>query len=77
MLKPVFEDVAKEFKEYNFYKVNIDEVSLIAQKYQVMSIPTFFIFEDGKLLQARSGGGTKELFVDWIKKSLTQNRPED
>jgi thioredoxin 1 len=48
-IKPAFEQLANDMHLVRFYKLNIDEVygKQIAQKYNVMSIPTFMVFNNG------------------------------
>jgi len=49
MMAPVFEEIAEKFKgKAEFAKVNIDENSEIANKHNIVSIPTIVIFKDKK-----------------------------
>jgi thioredoxin 1 len=48
MMKPTFEKVSKEFKEVNFFKVNVDNGQEAAARYDVRSIPTLIFLKDGK-----------------------------
>jgi len=65
MLKPVFEDVAKEMKgKIKFGKVDIEDGQEIAERFGVMSVPALVFFKDGEQVEASSG------FVD--KKTLTR-----
>ena len=43
---PIVEELAGE--GYSVGKVDVDQEPALAQKYQVMSIPTLIIFKDGK-----------------------------
>ena len=43
---PIVEELAGE--GYSVRKVNVDQEPALAQKFQVMSIPTLIIFKDGK-----------------------------
>ena len=45
---PVLEDIEKEFIVQTLGMVNIDESLDLAEKYNVMSIPTLIAFKDGK-----------------------------
>lgn len=40
---------------YNVGKVNIDEQPELAEKFQVMSIPTLIVFKDGKIKEKMVG----------------------
>ena len=48
-------------------KVNVDHNQGVAGKYQVMSIPTFILFQDGEILE-RTSGFTPRFVEDWTKK---------
>lgn len=49
-MAPIIDELAKEFKDRAYiYKVNIDKEHELANRYKVMSIPTIFIFKDGKV----------------------------
>jgi len=61
IMSPVIEELAKEFKDKaDIYKVDIDKEHELANQYQVMSIPTIFIFKDGKVTNQFSGIAKKE-----------------
>ena len=48
MMAPVVEELDKEMgNEVKFAKINIDECPDLAEKYNVMSIPTFKCFKNG------------------------------
>ncbi len=49
LLSPIFEELEKEFKgKLNFAKINVDENPAIGQNYDIMSIPCFIMFHQGK-----------------------------
>jgi thioredoxin-like negative regulator of GroEL len=41
-------DILEEYNQYKWYDVNRDELPEIAEKYEVMGIPSLLIFKDGK-----------------------------
>lgn len=48
-MSPVIEELAKELEgKAKVGKINVDENSDIAVEYNVMSIPTFIVFKNGK-----------------------------
>ncbi|MFH1286776.1 MAG: thioredoxin [Candidatus Magasanikbacteria bacterium] len=49
-------------------KLNVDENQVIAQKYGVMSIPTFKVFKSGEVVGEAVGGMTKEKMVELLEK---------
>lgn len=49
MMVPEFEKAAQEMKgKVNFAKVNVDEESELAQRFDVMSIPSMILLKNGK-----------------------------
>jgi thioredoxin 1 len=71
MAEPVLEELGQEYKEkVDIVKVNVDKNSQLAQKYQVMSIPTTVLFKDGKEMGRQVGFSGKEAFENLIKKAL-------
>lgn len=63
MMNPVVEEIEKEHKEVVFEKINVDENQDAAQKYGVMSIPTFVIERDGKEVGRKVGVTSKQDLV--------------
>jgi thiol-disulfide isomerase/thioredoxin len=41
-------DILDEFNNYKWYEVNSDEVQGLAEKYEVMGIPSILIFQHGE-----------------------------
>lgn len=68
MMGPVVEELAEEEKDVVVGKLNIDEHSEIAEKYHVMSVPTFLMFKDGKVSGQVVGAVPKDTLVSMIKK---------
>ena len=57
---PTMEELTKEYEgKMNIAKVNVDENGDTAGKYNVMSIPTFAMFKDGKLVKTIVGAKSK------------------
>ncbi len=48
MITPIVEEIANERDDITVGKVNVDEDSALAMKYNVVSIPTLIVFKDGK-----------------------------
>lgn len=55
LLGPVIDSVAEENQEYKFYKLNMDEADEIAEDFEISSIPTILIFNDGELVNQGLG----------------------
>lgn len=61
MMAPVIDEVAAEKAgEVKVYKIDIDDNMEIAQKYGVMSIPTFIVFKNGEPAAKTLGAQPKE-----------------
>ena len=45
---PIFERIAKKYKNLRFARLNVDEAPGISQRYGVYSIPTFIVFNNGE-----------------------------
>jgi thioredoxin 1 len=49
MVSPIYDKLSKEYDgRFKFCKINVDENRLIAEKYQIMSIPMQMFFADGQ-----------------------------
>jgi thioredoxin 1 len=72
MMGPIVDEVAKEFegKPVKVCKLNVDENSATAEKYNVMSIPTFKIFKEGKVIDESMGAQAKEEIIKRIEKAM-------
>ena len=70
-MKPVFEEVEKQYEgKVTFKKVNVDADPSEAQKYGIMSIPTFVIVKDDKEVDRRMGAMPKDQLVSFIDSNL-------
>ena len=71
MLSPTVEEIAEEKKDVlKVLKMNVDEESATAEKYQIMGIPTLILFKDGEVVETMVGLQTKESLVEVIEKHL-------
>ncbi len=71
LMAPIIEELAEEYKGKNIKiaKLNIDENSKIAEKYNVMSIPTIILFDKGKVISQIVGYCSKEDLKQLIDKN--------
>lgn len=61
MLGPVIEEVAKDYEgKVKIGKLNVDENQKMAEKYNIMSIPTLLIFKKGKVVKELLGVKPKD-----------------
>ena len=64
MMGPIVSKLAEEFEgKAKVGKVNIDDEMSIAQKYRVMSIPTFIIFKNGEAVSTIIGAVSEKELV--------------
>lgn len=71
MMSPIIEDINEEFKnKIKIGKIDVDNNSEIAQKFQVNSIPTFVLLKNGKVLEKITGSMTQEELRNFIKKYI-------
>ncbi len=70
MMKPIFEEASKEMTDVKFGKVNTEEQQELAGKFQIMSIPSFVLFKDGKKVGNFMGGRDKEALKQEIEKAF-------
>jgi thioredoxin 1 len=54
-MHPIFSRMAKKYNHVRFARVNVDTSQNIAAKFNVQSIPTFIMFNDGKVVQQMVG----------------------
>jgi len=66
MLSPIIDEVAEKTPNMKFYKLDMDNADKVASEYEIMSIPTILVFEDGKLIDKSIGLITKEQLLDLI-----------
>ena len=54
-MHPIFSRMAKKYHHVRFARLNVDDSQDIAAKFNVQSIPTFIMFNDGKVVQQMVG----------------------
>ena len=54
-MHPIFSRMAKKYSHIRFARVNIDDSQNIATKFNVQSIPTFIMFDHGKVAHQMVG----------------------
>jgi len=70
-IAPLLEQIADEYSgRLKVGKVNVDESGFIAEKYGITSIPTLFLYKDGKLAAQKTGAALKHDIVAMFKDLL-------
>lgn len=67
MLSPVVDEIAEETQEFKVGKVNTDEQMALAEKFNIMSIPTLLVFKDGVEVNRSLGVISKAEIYQLIK----------
>ena len=67
MMGPVVEEIAGEEAGIKACKINIDEEMGLAQRFGVMSIPTFIAFKNGEIAGKQIGAVPKNALLDLVK----------
>jgi thioredoxin 1 len=67
MLSPVVDELSEELKDVTFFKLNVDESDEVVRKYNVMSIPTLLVFENGELKNTSVGFKNKDEIKELLK----------
>lgn len=76
---PVIDQLADEWNgKIKFLKVNIDSNPDVAQELQIMSIPHFILFKDGKIVNRFTyGAAPKHMFDAFLKENYTEGVGND
>ncbi len=67
MLSPILDEISEEITTTKFFKIDVDENEDIAREYNVMSIPTVLVFENGNLVNTIVGLKPREFLVEEFK----------
>jgi thioredoxin 1 len=71
-IAPAIEEIATEYNgKLKVVKVDVDENPEIAERYQVQSIPTLLLFQEGKAVERLIGAYPKQAMVSKIKNYLS------
>lgn len=69
MMAPIIDNLSEKFKgKIEFGKVNIEDNQKLAQEFDVVSIPNFILFKDGKQIEQFIGSMPFEDFEKRLKK---------
>ena len=55
MIAPVLEEVAQEREDVKVCKIDVDKEPELAQQFQIMSIPTLIVIEQGRVVNKALG----------------------
>ena len=68
MISPLIDEIAEEMHETAIIaKLDIDECPDIAQRYEVMSVPTLIVFVDGEIVKRETGARPKQVIKQMLE----------
>lgn len=70
VMGPVVEELSGELPSALVGKVNVDENTELAQRYNILSIPTFMIFRGGQVVEQFSGTLDKGALRERMEKHI-------
>ena len=65
--RPIIERIRTEHPEYKIGKVNVDEQPELASSFGVMSIPSIFVLEGGKVIKKALGARSKTELLSMLE----------
>ena len=68
MLSPIIDELAENIDTCDFYKLNVDGASGIAEKFEIMSIPTLLLFEKKKKKNQAVGFMSRDELEEFINR---------
>ena len=71
MIAPILEEIASEQEEHlEIAKLNVDEAADVARRFEVMSIPTLILFDNGVPTKRIVGAKSKAALLDDLAEFL-------
>ncbi len=71
MIAPVLEEISEELAgKAKVVKIDVEENSATAEKYEVMSIPALFVFKNGEVVDKMVGFQPKDAIVGILNSHL-------
>jgi len=67
MLLPIIDEIANENPDIKVCKVNIDEQPELADKFDVMSVPSLFVIKNGEVVNSCVGVRPKAQILEMLK----------
>lgn len=72
MVGPVMEELAADYDGVvQVCKVDVDAEQALAERFQVMTIPTVLLFKNGEIVEKAIGAKPKKAFAELIDKHLS------
>ena len=72
LVAPIIDQLAREYEgRVTFGKLNVDENPMVANAFQIQSIPSLLVFKNGKLVDGLVGAAPKHLIESRITPYLS------
>lgn len=68
MLAPVLEEASEEISDVKFVSINVDDEGILAEDYDIVSIPCLIVFKGGEEADRSVGLISKDELIALIKK---------
>jgi thioredoxin-like negative regulator of GroEL len=69
MLTPILEKITTLVNDINFIKVDIDQLISIAHEFNIRSVPTVYLFQDGKAVNHFVGFKPEHQILEFINQN--------
>jgi thioredoxin 1 len=66
MVGPILDEIAEEREDIKVCKINIDEEPELANEYQIMSIPSLMVLQNGKIINRSVGVKPKAQILELL-----------
>ena len=66
-MHPVMEKIAEERTDIKICKIDVDQEMELAMQYKVVSIPTFLVFKNGKVVNRTMGAKPQSEIEELLK----------
>lgn len=67
MVSPIVDEIAKENPQYFVGKINVDNEQALAEEFEVFSIPTLVVMQNGKIIASEAGARPKPLILAMLE----------
>jgi len=66
MVAPIIEEISNERLDIKVGKINVDEEPELASKFDIVSIPTLVVIENGRIINHATGARPKEAILGML-----------
>ena len=66
-VRPIVEELSRDQSEVKFQIIDVDSEEELARRFEVRSIPTFILIEDGQEVNRFTGAKTRKDLENFIK----------